>query len=118
MVLGVAVLSGCVVLRFVAALRGLLGGALVCVLVVGCVGPVGVSGGSVGGSGDRVGVGGAVPVVGGRGGGVGGGGFRGWCGWGGGVVWGLAVWGVGGGADGSRLVEVSSGGVLNVLRGG
>src|SRR6218665_3518862 len=67
MVLGVAVLSGRVVLRFVAALRGLLGGALVCVLVVGGVGPVGVSGGSVGGSGDRVGVGGAGPVVGGGG---------------------------------------------------
>src|SRR6218665_72224 len=70
MVLGVAVLSGRVVLRFVAALRGLLGGALVCVLVVGCGGPVGVSGGSVGGSGGRVGVGGAGAGVGGGGGGV------------------------------------------------
>ncbi|PDQ34879.1 MAG: hypothetical protein B5766_08950 [Candidatus Lumbricidophila eiseniae] len=137
-------LSGRVVLRFVAALRGLLGGALVCVLVVGCVGPVGVSGGSVGGSGDRVGVGGAVPVVGGSGVGVGVGvgglgvsdfpgiavGSEGVPGEG--VVRGVeefdksragvvsrsadsTVWE---GADGSRLVEVSSGGVLNVLRGG
>src|SRR6218665_1740771 len=142
MVLGVAVLSGCVVLRFVAALRGLLGGALVCVLVVGCVGPVGVSGGSVGGSGDRVGVGGAVPVVGGGGVGVGVGGlgvsvFRGIGGGSGGVRGGGGVRGVEEfdksragvvsrsadstvweGADGSRLVEGSSGGGLNVLRGG
>src|SRR6218665_3891040 len=144
MVLGVAVLSGRVVLRVVGALRGLVGGGLVCVLVVGCVGPVGVSGGSVGGSGDRVGVGGAVPVVGGSGVGVGVGvgglgvsdfpgiavGSEGVPG--GGVVGGVedfdksgagvvsrsadsTVWE---GADGSRLVEVSSGGVLNVLRGG
>src|SRR6218665_3157241 len=141
MVLGVAVLSGRVVLRFVAALRGLLGGALGGVLVVGCVG---VGGGSVGGSGDRVGVGGAVPVVGGSGVGVGVGvgglgvsdfpgiavGSEGVPGEG--VVRGVeefdksragvvsrsadsTVWE---GADGSRLVEVSSGGVLNVLRGG
>src|SRR6218665_824028 len=63
MVLGVAVLSGRVVLRFVAALRGLLGGALVCVLVVGWVGPGGVSGGAVGGFGGRGGVGGVVWVL-------------------------------------------------------
>src|SRR6218665_2239567 len=148
MVLGVAVLSGRVVLRVVGALRGLVGGGLVCVLVVGCVGPVGVSGGSVGGSGDRVGVGGAVPVVGGGGVGVGvgvgglgvsdfpgiavgseGGPGEGVVGGGGELGGGRVVgvydlWGggcgsravdstVGEGADGSRLVEVSSGGVLN-----
>ena len=41
MVLGVAVFFGRVVLWFVGGLRGLVGGVLVCVLVVGCVGPVG-----------------------------------------------------------------------------
>src|SRR6218665_2431578 len=71
MVLGVAVLSGRVVLRFVAALRGLLGGALVGVLVVGWVGPVGVSGGA-------------------------GGGFEGFGGWGVGVCVGCGVCGAGG----------------------
>src|SRR6218665_2325128 len=144
MVLGVAVLSGRVVLGCVAALRGLVGGALVCVLVVGCVGPVGVSGGSVGGSGDRVGVGGAVPVVGGSGVGVGVGvGGLGVSDFPGIAVGSEGVPGEGvvrgveefdksragvvsrsadstgwGGADGSRLVEVSSGGGLDVLRGG